>query len=295
MDANASATGGISYRAYDRSRIIGAILVEEGRLRQDDVETIQQYATERGIRFGDAAIHLNLLTADDVFFALSKQFNSTSLPVGGEGGVSQEVVAAHDPQNPHLESLRTLRSQLMLTWLTTTTRKVLAIVSPDAGDGRTWLAANLATTFAHAGVRTLLIDTDLRRPRQHEVFNLSKGGGGLCELLTGRADRKVAQRLHPQLRLFVLPAGLLPPNPQELLARPVFDIVIDRFAQQFDLIILDTPPAKKFADAQIIAAHAGSAMLLARRNRTRHAELLGAMRQMTQIGVNVVGTVLMEH
>jgi chain length determinant protein tyrosine kinase EpsG len=182
----------------------------------------------------------------------------------------------------------------MLRWFHQSTRRVFAVTSPDRGDGRSWLAANLAATFAQVGVRTLLIDADMRHPRQHQMFNLDNAVG-LSDLLTGRAARQVAQLLHPQLRLFVLPAGLLPPNPQELLSRPVFDVVVDRFAEQFDLILIDTPPARHFADAQIIAAHAGSALLVARLNHSSHERMARTMESFTQIGVNVIGSVINEH
>jgi len=280
--------------AVDRSRIIGTLLVEEGRLTSKDVDRVQCFAKERGIRFGDAAVQLQLLTPDDVLAALARQFNNPVLPLRGSGGVADEVIAAHNPESECVEPLRALRSQLLLRWFPSATRKVLAVVSPERGEGRSWLAANLATTFAQIGIRTLLIDADMRQPRQHILFNLGNAAG-LCELLTGRAGRQVAQRLHPQLRLFVLPAGLLPPNPQELLSRPAFDVVIDRFAEKFDLMLLDTPASTQSADAQIIAAHAGSALLVARRNHTGHARLKETKESLTQIGVDVIGSVCTEH
>jgi protein-tyrosine kinase len=294
VDASTKEIREVSERTVDRSRIIGALLVEEGRLTPEDVDRIQRFARERGMRFGDAAVQLQLLTPDDVLVALARQFNNPVLPLGGSGGVSDEVIAAHNPESAQVEPLRALRSQLMLRWFPAANRKVLAIVSPERGEGRSWLAANLATAFAQIGVRTLLIDADMRHPRQHQLFNLGTAAG-LCELLTGRAGRQITQRLHPQLRLFVLPAGLVPPNPQELLSRPVFDVVLDRFAEKFDLLLLDTPASMQTADAQIVAAHAGSALLVARRNHTGHARLTATMASMTQVGVNVVGSVVSEH
>jgi protein-tyrosine kinase len=294
VDVTTKGIRDIPEHAVDRSRIIGTLLMEEGRLSSKDVERIQRFASERGLRFGDAAVQLQLLTPDDVLFTLARQFDNPVLPLGGIGGVADEVIAAHNPASEQVEPLRALRSQLMLRWFPSATRKVLAITSPERGEGRSWLAANLATTFAQIGVRTLLIDADMRHPRQHLLFNLGDAAG-LCELLTGRAGKQVAQRLHPQLRLFVLPAGLLPPNPQELLSRPAFDVVIDRFAEKFDLLLLDTPASMHSADAQIIAAHAGSALLVARRNCTGHARLTATMKNMTEIGVNVVGSVVTEH
>jgi protein-tyrosine kinase len=182
----------------------------------------------------------------------------------------------------------------MLRWFPTVSRKVLAVVSPDRGDGRSWLAANLATAFAQIDLRVLLMDTDLRQPRQHILFNLNNSTG-LSEVLTGRGGRQVVQRVHPQLRLFVLTAGAASPNPQELLSRPLFELVMDRLVEQFDLVIFDTPATSTAADAQILSANAGTALLLARRNHTRTPQLATIMDSLTKTGVNVVGSVMAER
>jgi chain length determinant protein tyrosine kinase EpsG len=213
---------------------------------------------------------------------------------GGEGGVADDVIAAHQPQSEAVEPLRALRSQLILRWFNNANRKVLAVTSAERGEGRSWLAANLATMFAQLGERTLLIDADMRHPRQHRLFNI-ENSVGLSALLTGRAGREIARRIHPQLRLFVLPAGIIPPNPQELLARPVFDVILDHFAAQFSLVIIDTPAVSETADAQILAANAGNAIMIARRNHTRQSKLVAAMEILTDTGVNVIGSVLNEH
>ena len=93
----------------------------------------------------------------------------------------------------------------------------------------------------------------------------------------------------------MLPAGLRPPNPQELLGRPVFEVVLTSFAEQYDLVILDTPASTEAADAQILAARAGAALVLARRNHTLHAELSASMQNLVQSGVGVLGSVLNEY
>ena len=142
-------------------------------------------------------------------------------------------------------------------------------------------------------MRTLLIDADMRHPHQHDLFKLNNAVG-LSALLTGRAGREIVRRIHPQLRLFVLPAGMTPPNPQELLGRPVFDLVLDQFAEQYDVVLLDTPAIAETADAQILAALAGATVMLARRNHTRHAELSAAMQSLVQSGVKVIGSVINE-
>ena len=281
--------------AQDYRRAIGTILVERGRLRTSDVDKIDQYATDRGLRFGDAAVQLKLATQDDVDLALAQQFDYPILMRGGAKGVADEVVAAYNPKSQVSEQLRALRSQLTLRWRNVANRKALAITSAARGDGRSWLAANLATVFAQAGDRTLLIDTDLRHPCQHRLFNVDNGMG-LSALLTGRSvGPDLVRRIHPALRLFVLPAGTQPPNPQELLLRPAFDVVLNRFAQLFDVIILDTPAATETADAQIVSARAGAAVILARSNRTRVTDLTATMESLTEIGVNVIGSVVNEH
>jgi protein-tyrosine kinase len=251
----------------DRGRAIGAILVEQGRLNAADVEEIQRFANLNGVRFGEAAVQLQRITQNDIESAIAQQYNYPVLARGGEGGVADDVVAAHQPQSEIVEPLRALRSQLILRWLNITDRKVLAVTSPERGEGRSWLAANLATMFAQLGERTLLIDADMRHPRQHRLFNIDNSVG-LSALLTGRAGREIARRIHPQLRLFVLPAGVMPPNPQELLARQVFDV---------------------------LAANAGSAIMVARRNRTSQNKLLSARDILVDSGVNIVGSVINEY
>ncbi len=279
---------------HDRSRAIGGILVEQGRLNSREVDEIQRYAKGNNIRFGDAAVQLQMLTRYDVDLAIAQQFKYPVLTCGGEGGVGADVIAAYDPQSEMVESLRILRSQLTLRWLKGASRKILTIASPARGEGRSWVAANLATMFAQLGERTLLIDADFRHPSQHRYFNL-ENSVGLAELLTGRAGREIVCRIHPRLRLFLLTTGNLPPNPQELLGGSVFDAVLNLFAEQYDIVLLDTPAAAETADAQILAARAGAAIIIARRNYTRHAQLLAAMGSFTEIGVNVIGSVMNDY
>ena len=278
----------------DRGRAIGTILVEQGRLDSQEVEEIQRFANSHGVRFGEAAVQLKRITERDIESAIAQQYNYPVLARGGEGGVADDVIAAYMPQSDAVEPLRALRSQIILRWFNSASRRVLAISSAERGEGRSWLAANLATMFAQLGERTLLIDADMRHARQHRMFNIDNSVG-LSALLTGRAGREIARRIPPQLRLFVLPAGIIPPNPQELLARPVFDVILDHFAAQFSLVILDTPAASETADAQILAANAGNAVMIARRNCTSQAKLAAAMQMFTDTGVNVIGSVINEH
>lgn len=273
-----------------KARMIGALLVEAGLINEAQVEQIQHSAHRSGMRFGDAAVQLKLVTHDDIDLALRKQFDYPVLHRGANG-VADDVVAAYDPDCAVAENFRTIRSRLSLNWLNESKRNLLAVVSPDASDGRSWFAANLATVFAQAGERTLLIDADMRRPRQQQLFGI-EGSPGLSALLTGRAGREIIRRVHPKFRLSVLTAGTPPPNPQELITRNIFDVVIERLAQQYDLIILDTPPASEFADAELLAARAGAAVMLARLNHSREKVLAETAQSLTRYKVQIVGSVV---
>ena len=141
------------------------------------------------------------------------------------------------------------------------------VVSPGKGDGRSFIAANLAIVFAQQGERTLLIDGDLRAARQQALFKLERSVG-LSGILAGRAGLEAAWPVPSLPGLSVLPAGAMPPNPQELLGRNAFGALLHAAALQFDVIIIDTPAGGDFADAEIIAARAGAALMVARKNKS---------------------------
>jgi protein-tyrosine kinase len=257
----------------------GDILVEAGKLGKTDVEQIQGFATEMDLQFGDAALQMKRINPEPTIF---------------ENTVSEVVIAAHNPRCAAVEELRTVRSRLVLGWLKGAERNVLAITSAERGEGRSWFAANLAMVFAQTGLRTLLLDADMRHPQQHRLFNLPSNVG-LSGLLSKLAGKEVIHRVHPDSRLFVVPAGALPPNPQELIMQELFDAVLGRMAKQFDLVVLDTPAAAETADAEILAAKAGAAIMLTRKNRTRNSSLLAAMECLTRSGVKVIGSVLNDY
>jgi len=292
MNAEARMTD-MSESDRDRGRTLGAILVTQGRLAPADAAQVQQFARKNGMRFGEAAQRLNLLTQQDIDVALAHQFNYPVLARSASGGVSDELVAGYNPQSESVEPLRALRSQIVLRWLgqSSESRRVLTVVSSERGEGRSWITANLAIVLAQIGYRTLIIDTDLRHSRQHQLFNLPSSAG-LSALLTGRAGKEVVQRVHPQLRLFVLAAGAAPPNPQELLGRPVFDLVLSTFANQYDVVLLDTPAFSETADGLLLASISGAALVVTRRNHTKIASLHAAVQNLNQSGVNIIGSVM---
>lgn len=272
-------------------RSIGAILIDTGRLKAGDAERILRLQHEQGLRFGDAAKALGLISDADIQFALSQQFDYPYLQAG-QSKVDAEVIAAYHPFSRKVEALRALRSQLMLRWFDVVPeRKALAIVSPGPNEGRSWLASNLAVVFSQLGERTLLIDADLRSPAQHRLFGI-ENRVGLSTLLSGRSSPDAIQRIPELLGLSVLPAGATPPNPQELLARPVLPQLLAQFGTQYDVIILDTPPGNQYADGQTLSVRAGAAAMVARRDRTHSRQFRAYAESLRQANCTVVGSVL---
>ncbi len=276
------------------ARSIGNILVEAGRLSSADAARIMEYQQQHQLQFGDAAIALKLLTPEDVAFALSKQFDYAYLNQQ-DSSLSPELVAAYKPFSVVGENLRAVRSQLMLRWFNTDPlHKVIAVVSAGKGDGRTFIAANLSIVFAQQGQRTLLLDADLRAAPtqgQHSLFKLGKSAG-LSGILADRAGIEAALPVPGLPGLSVLPAGAVPPNPQELLGRPDFGQLLGTAAQQFDVIVIDTPAGGDFADAEIIAARAGAALMVARKNQSLLPNVALLARRLQDGGVALVGSIL---
>ena len=250
-------------------RRIGDILAETCHLDAGQIEQILAHHRTNGVRFGEAAVALGLVSTEDVLFALAQQFHYPYAPEERRK-LSPELIALNQPFSLQAEAFRATRSQLMtrLFGEHEQPRRALAVVSPDSGDGKTFFAANLAVALAQLGGRTLLIDADLRGPRQHEVFNLPNSSG-LSGLLVGRSEPNVVQQVVGVDSLFVLPGGVTPPNPLELIERPSFGLLIRELVGKFDHVVVDTPAAAYGADCTVIAARCGAAILIARRNASR--------------------------
>ena len=277
-------------------RLIGAILVEDGKLTASEVESVLELQRSQGMRFGECAVRLGYITDDDVRFALAKQYDFPHLVKDFESKGHQpstELVAAFAPFHPRTEELRALRTQLLIRWYNPQAgHNTLVIASPESGEGRSYLAANLAVVFSQLGARTLLIDADLRHPRQHAIFGLP-ASLGLSMLLSGRGvEHKGAFPIHGLNRLSVLPAGPLPPNPQELLSRPAFAVLLKDMQSLYDVVIIDTPPARKYADAQSVAYRAGDALMVVRKDHTSVAATSKVAKELAGTGARVVGTTI---
>jgi len=254
-------------------RSIGDIIAETRNLSADQVEQILARQREHGERFGEAAIQLGFASTDDVLFALAQQFHYPYAPEE-QRKLSPELVALNQPFSVQAEAFRAIRSQVMMRVFNEQrdANRALAIVSPDSGDGKTFFAANLAVTLAQLGGRTLLVDADMRGPRQHEVFNLPNKSG-LSGILSGRAQSQVVQQVPGVSSLFLLPVGITPPNPLELVERPAFGLLIRELISKFDHVVVDTPAAVYGSDSAVIASRCGAALVIARKDQGRVASL----------------------
>jgi protein-tyrosine kinase len=272
---------------------IGGILLDAGKISAEHAEQILRLQKSEGLRFGEAAIKLGFATESDIQFALSRQFDYPYLPPD-EQQISRELVAAYQPFSPQVESLRAMRTQLMLRWFDSGLTNSLAIVSAAPGDGRSYLAANLAVVFSQLGEKTLLIDGDLRNPRQHELFGLDNQSG-FSTYLSGRIERPPIHRISAFVDLSVLLAGPIPPNPQELLYRSQFVQLLAQVTREYNVVIIDTPPADYHADAQLIAAKTGTTLVVTRRNRSKVRDVAALSDSIRSIGGNIVGGIVNDY
>ncbi len=271
--------------------VMGRMLVELGKLTPEEVEQVLQLQREKGMRFGEAACYLSLVTDADVQEVLARQFDYPYLRPG-TSELSVELAAGYLPFSPEVETLRKVRSQLLLYWLDAG-HKSLVVMGVDPGDGASFFNANLAVVFAQLGKQTLLIDANLRRPRQHEIFNI-QDGPGLSDLLAGRTNVEPVSEIAAFPCLSVLPAGTMAPNPQELISHDVFRMTLECMSSRFDVVLIDVPACRTSADALAIAARIGGVLLVVRKDKTRLADIAAVNAQLAYNSIHVVGSVLLD-
>ncbi|MET3107087.1 protein-tyrosine kinase [Oxalobacteraceae bacterium GrIS 2.11] len=271
---------------------IGAMLLESGKITPENAESIIRLQKELNIRFGEAAIRLGFITETDIQQILAQQFDYPYLQKGEEK-YSSQLVAAYEPFNPQVETLRAIRSQLMLRWISRG-RKALVVISVEPGDGASLFVANLGVVFSQLGEHTLLVDANLRTPCQHQIFDIQERRG-LSDLLAGRAELDVIAKINSFVDLSVLTSGTLPPNPQELLGRSTFKTFNAQFEARFDVVMYDATAFKVGADALAIAAIVGGVIIVAQKNKTAIKDIDALVQKIKSIGAETVGTVLLEN
>ena len=202
----------------------------------------------------------------------------------------ESLVTMSDFGSVSAEAFRTLRTNLIFSQAIQTLRTIV-ITSPSPQDGKTTTAANLAVTFAQQGMRVLLIDCDLRKARLHNLFHVAREPG-FSQLLA--RQHTVAEVIRPTSieNLFLMPAGILPANPSELVGSAIARTTIESLSQEYDIVIIDTPPVHVAADALILGSMANGVLLVLRAGHSERDAAQEALQRLTNVGAHVLGAVL---
>jgi len=269
---------------------MGPMLVAMGKLSPKDLSMILATQKKHGLRFGDAAVQLGLVKADDINAILAEQFAYTQTPAASSK-LDRRLSALFQPDSIQAEAMRSLRSELMLRYFNPQPHRSLALVSAEDAAGTALTTANLAISFAQLGLRTLLIDSNLRAPQLNSLFNLNKHAPGVSDWIADRTA--VAPTTIEAIRsLWILPAGTRAPNPQELLASKQYQERLQPLIQSFDITLIITAPMDTNRDAQLVAAQAGAAVLVAHAHITQTKALVAIGNRLRELGVRLLGTAL---
>ena len=186
------------------------------------------------------------------------------------------------------EALRTLRTSLQLLSLDNKV-KVIAVTSTIPSEGKTLVTSNLAFTSAQLE-KTIIIDTDLRKPKVAKNFKLS--GLGLSDYIAGNVSLDDCIKHDKQGNVDVITAGTLPPNPQELLASNQFKALINELKTRYDKILIDTPPILAVSDAMIVAKQADTLVYVVRASSTKESQIKASLKRLQQSNIKIGGIVL---
>ncbi|MEY4750085.1 MAG: hypothetical protein RIQ60_2299 [Pseudomonadota bacterium] len=275
-------------------RAIGDIIREIKGLTEEQIAQIVEHQRGSGLRFGDAAVALGLASDQDVVFALSQQFHYPYTPESRRK-VNSELVTAVQPFSRQAEAFRAIRSQLMMrVFSANEPKRALAIVSADQGDGKTYFTANLGIALAQLGGRVLVVDADLRNPRLHTLFDVPNNTG-LSGILSSRQEENVIFQVTDMPSMYVMPVGVTPPNPLELIERPAFRLLMAELLRKFDHVLVDTPAATLGSDATVIAAKCGAALAIARKDRSRVSTLTDLVTAVTATTQKFAGVIVNQY
>jgi capsular exopolysaccharide synthesis family protein len=218
----------------------------------------------------------------------------TGVPIIGrvpfDNQVSRQPLVVHtDAHSPRAEAFRVLRTNLQFLDLENRPRS-LVVTSSVRGEGKSSTAANLAIAMADAGSHVLLIDADLRQPEIADYMGI-EAAAGLTDVLSGRSTLPEVIRPWGNRGLQVLPAGSIPPNPSELLGSRAAARLIEAFEQEFDAVIIDSPPLLPVTDAAILARTTGGAVVVVGVGIVRRAQVTSALATLASVGARALGVV----
>jgi len=270
---------------------ISELLIQAGRLSPEELARIVALQGKEDILFGEAAVELGVLSEEDVRWALASQY-SYPIPSTDDPSLSTDLILVHDQFTQRAETIRSIRSGLVLSGVGKIVRS-LAVLSPGAGEGKTFLAANLAIGFAQLGARTVLVDLNFRAPQLHELFRL-KNNTGASSLIIKRALIEDALQKTAIDSLDILTSGPNPPNPLELLSWPDTIELLENLKQRYEVLIIDTPAFIPTADSLIISGMCDATLLVALKGKTKNAHFGQVKRQLDAAGIKILGAVVNE-
>ena len=218
------------------------------------------------------------------FFKIKNKFKKVS-----NSAIERRLIASEDPKSPISESYRTLRTSIMYSNAKDT--KTIMVSSPGPGEGKTTTIANLAITYANLNKKVLLIDTDLRKPVIDKIFNVKKEPGLTNYLVEDTNIKDVIKKTNIN-NLFILPAGVIPPNPSELIDSDEMKELVEVLKQSFDMVLFDTPPIIAVTDALIISKYMDKFVLVCRSAVTQKDALNSILKRLENIDTKLDGCVL---
>ncbi|EZR04721.1 protein-tyrosine kinase [Klebsiella pneumoniae CHS 16] len=202
----------------------------------------------------------------------------------------QGFLAIENPADLAIEAIRGLRTSLHFA-MPESRNNILMISGASPNAGKTFVSSNLAAIIAQTGKKVLFIDTDMRKGYTHKLFNIPNDNG-LSDVLSGKKDFSSSVKHIPMLGFDVIPRGMVPPNPAELLMHKRFGELMSWADQNYDMVILDTPPILAVTDAAIIGNYAGTTLLVSRFELNTAKEIDISIKRFEQSGVPVKGCIL---
>lgn len=203
---------------------------------------------------------------------------------------TRTLLATENPADLAIEAIRGLRTSLHFAMMEAK-NNILMISGASPNAGKTFIGSNLAAIISQTGQKVLFVDADMRKGYVHKLFGLEQSKG-LSDFLSGRAELKSIINKVPDAEFDYISRGEIPPNPAELLMHPRLDNLLSEVSNQYDLVIVDTPPILAVTDAAIIGHYAGTTLLVTRFEEDTVKEVTVSVRRFEQAGINVKGCIL---
>ncbi len=231
---------------------------------------------------------------EDLDRAIKCPFLGTIPDINSKGGmndIEKDLIAHSKPKEPVSESYRSVRTSILFSATEENPLKCLCLTSPGPQEGKTTTLCNLAIVIAQSGKKVLLVDADMRKPRLHEVFK-KKCEKGLSSYLSGQDELDEVVQETGIENLYLIPAGIQPPNPSELIASHKLKEFIGLVKSKFDMILLDAPPAAVVTDAVILARVVDGMIIVIQSGKTSKRALPHLFKMLENARAKIVGAIL---